>query len=166
MRPRHPDWRWWTIEGPTILIVATSVRLILCGAGLLLRWLLGLEVCPATVPLEPAPCCARSGRSCGWWRMAATPPGAGWRFSHSVTSLRPSLSLRCLVLPVWWRRTGLEGEHERRDTSTGAHTAAEVRATLHRLVEALPEGELAAAQRLLEELAGIQPSGPRDDDQA
>ncbi len=45
-------------------------------------------------------------------------------------------------------------------------SAADVRATLHRLVDALPEDELAAAQRLLEELAGIQPSGPRDYDQS
>ena len=52
------------------------------------------------------------------------------------------------------------------DASTDTPTAAELRATLHRLVDALPEGELAAAQRLLEELAGIQPSGPRDYDQA
>ena len=51
------------------------------------------------------------------------------------------------------------------DTSRDAHTAAEVRATLHRLVDALPEGELAAAQLLLENLAGTQPSGPRDYDQ-
>ena len=48
------------------------------------------------------------------------------------------------------------------DASTDTDTAAQVRATLHRLVDALPEGELTAAQRLLEELAGIQPSGPRD----
>ncbi len=62
----------------------------------------------------------------------------------------------------------MEGKHEddgagdtRRDTSI----AAEIRATLHRLVDALPESELAAALRLLEELAGVQPSGPRDYDQ-
>ncbi len=51
------------------------------------------------------------------------------------------------------------------DTSRDTHTAAQMRATLHRLVDALPEDELAAAQLLLEELAGIQPSGPRDYDQ-
>ncbi len=42
MRPRRPDWRWWNIELPTILIVATSVLLIACVVGLLLRALLGL----------------------------------------------------------------------------------------------------------------------------
>ncbi len=42
MRPRHPDWRWWNIELPTMLIVATSILLILCVAGLVVRWLLGL----------------------------------------------------------------------------------------------------------------------------
>ena len=49
--------------------------------------------------------------------------------------------------------------------STDTDTAAKARATLHRLVDSLPESELAAAQRLLEELVGIQPSGPRDYDQ-
>ncbi len=42
MRPRRPDWRWWNIELPTILIVATSVLGIACVVGLLLRVLLGL----------------------------------------------------------------------------------------------------------------------------
>ena len=59
----------------------------------------------------------------------------------------------------------MNGDDGAGDTSRGAQTAAEVRATLHRLVDALPDNELAAAQLLLEELAGIQPSGPRDYDQ-
>ena len=42
MRPRRPDWRSWNIELPTMLIAATSVLLIGCVVGLLLRTLLGL----------------------------------------------------------------------------------------------------------------------------
>ena len=40
----------------------------------------------------------------------------------------------------------------------------DTRMRLHQLVDALPDDDLGAALRLLEELASTQPSGPRDYD--
>ena len=39
MGPRRPDVRWWIIAVPAMLLLVIAIVLVICVAGLVLRWL-------------------------------------------------------------------------------------------------------------------------------